>query len=179
MEPVIAPARVSTASLAVIRREREEHLVEFLVQWNRGWQVLSLVGGHRDDGETDEACLERELIEELFGGVLPDDEQKPFRVGTGKPLRYVAYSDQHLEWTRYELQIFPVELVHAGDGALLQLDACNSANDMCGVPEAVTEWVTQENIEEGWSPMGLPIGETVRRVLRMAGYLATDLEPAF
>ncbi|NIY14612.1 MAG: NUDIX domain-containing protein, partial [Nitrospinaceae bacterium] len=55
--------RSSEGALAWITRDGAMGQ-EWLTRWNRKWNNRSLIGGHREDGESFRDCLVREILEE-------------------------------------------------------------------------------------------------------------------
>lgn len=188
------PARTSTASIALIGRPEATDSPQWLMQWNDGWQVMNLIAGHREKRDpTDLACIMRELHEELFGD-LPDDElnrmhaaladAEEYRVPHPKwqdsfiqsvtkseepqPPHdfppYVEFSQSKRKWSRYKFKIYQVELTEEGLKRLFHPSPFNVAA-RARKPEGPNEWVSQEDIERGWTKMGRPISPTARRIL--------------
>lgn len=97
-------ARKSVASTAIISRKHDGHK-QWLLQWNQKWQRYFLVGGHQHDGETPEACLRRELEEELC--LAPDTD---YELSPRKHLSFEAWSTSHWQITDYQLTTLDVDL---------------------------------------------------------------------
>ncbi len=78
--------RTSVAAFGLFRRDAGRGRVEYLAQWNDGWNAFHFVGGHKRDHESFRACCVREIGEEL--GLAED---RDFRVATERRnhIRYV------------------------------------------------------------------------------------------
>ena len=61
--------RKSVSSIAIIESP-EDACSAWLTQWNENWERLSLIGGHREDGESSRECLVREVREELLAALM-------------------------------------------------------------------------------------------------------------
>jgi 8-oxo-dGTP pyrophosphatase MutT (NUDIX family) len=104
--------RTSTASIAIIRGGSDKRPV-WLCQWNKNWRRYFLVGGHAERGEKPEACMRRELQEELKLG--PDDYRMSLREPPPtQPLTYTAWSTGAWRTSSYEISCFDVALTRSG-----------------------------------------------------------------
>jgi hypothetical protein len=134
--------RESDACLALIRDPAAPDRERWLMQWNARWRVMHLLGGHREpDDPNDLTCMVRELHEELFGQLSPQDLDAmraalggshdyagpvagwsdhylaSVRRSTDPPHEfpeYVAWSDGFAQWTRYRLRLYEVHLTEQG-----------------------------------------------------------------
>jgi 8-oxo-dGTP pyrophosphatase MutT (NUDIX family) len=145
--------RESVAALALIRHISDGQPV-LLTQWNKGWQALNLVGGHRRAGESFQECLCRELAEEL--GLQAGTD---YSVGDrpAAHVEYVAFSRSAGEQTAYTIELFEVQLTPAAL-ARVSRDPQNA-------------WVGDAEIRAGRARDGRPVSETVRSLLQKAGLL--------
>lgn len=101
--------RVSEAGLALIRRTGPGGTPEYLTQWNDKWQRFSLIGGHREPGESFRACCAREVTEELELTAGTDFRVAPEPV---VPVcEYRALSGSAGVETQYRVALFEVELL--------------------------------------------------------------------
>jgi 8-oxo-dGTP pyrophosphatase MutT (NUDIX family) len=138
--------RRSEGAWALIRRWDGKR-TRILTQWNKNWQALHLVGGHRRPGESFRACLLREVGEEL--GLSADD----FTAGdmTLTRMEYTAWSEGALEETEYVLEVFMVELTGAAADRV-SADAANA-------------WLTAEEAYSSRATDGRRVSPTLARVL--------------
>jgi ADP-ribose pyrophosphatase YjhB (NUDIX family) len=139
--------RVSEAALAWI-----QHLgptgPELLVQWSESWQMFSLIGGHRETGETFRDCCIREIAEELE--LTPDQ----YTVAP-QPLRrveYVAYSHSQQRETCYQIELFQASGID-WDTAVR-------------IPQ--TRWIRGDEVYARKTHDGLPISDQVAHMVKAA-----------
>ena len=107
--------RSSVAAFALIRRTAAAGRVEYLAQWNDGWNAFHFVGGHKRDSESFRACCVRETAEEL-----DLVEGRDFRVAAERfnRLRYVHFSEQAKAETDYTIELFDAELLGEATAAV-------------------------------------------------------------
>jgi hypothetical protein len=187
------PARTSKAAIALITREAAPGDTEWLLQWNRKWEVMHLISGHIEDQDPNYlACVIREIHEELFGA-LDDEElykmydavrsvdeyhrsQSPWKdryiemvtTNTAPPggsTSYVEFSQSAQLWTKYEFAIYQIRLTPEGEARLFHPDPFYIAGQ--AEPEGPNEWVGKTEIQRGWTKMGRPISDTIKRILGM------------
>jgi hypothetical protein len=185
-------ARTSKATIALITRQSAAGCTEWLLQWNRKWKAMHLISGHIEDQDPNElACVIREVHEELFealedgalytmyDAVRGSDEYHGARSrrwrdqyikavtknasSPGAFTSYVEFSTSAQVWTEYEFTIYQVALTAAGEKRLFHHNPFLVAGQ--GKPEGPNEWVGREEIQRGWTKMGRPISDTVKRIL--------------
>lgn len=151
--------RISEAALALITRVNTQDETEYLTQWNEKWQAYSLIGGHREEGESFRECCIREIEEELelkrdvnFG--VPETPVAP-------TVEFMMYSKTAGEETRYRMQLFRVEIGSARDRELIDANPVN-------------RWLSESEIGNRLSSEGRPVSEQVVRVLTASGILKSD-----
>jgi len=150
--PAPDPRRQSVASIAIIRRTRGDRK-QWLCQWNQNWGRYFLVGGHQEPGEDAEACLVREMQEELVFAPGTDYElAKPPRV-----LEYADWSASTWQETDYRISAFDVEL---------EADARGRVDRA-----AENRWITKEEILSERCADEKLVSPTARKVLEMLGEL--------
>lgn len=148
--------RISEAGLALVTRTPAGGAPEFLTQWSRGWGMYSLVGGHREPGETFRECVAREVGEEL--GLA---EGVGFAVATGpvKPAQeYTAVSGGAGVLTLYRVELYAVTLLTADAEAQASADPAN-------------RWLTRAEVDAGATADGQPVSAQVRTVFTLFGVL--------
>ncbi|HUT88049.1 MAG TPA: NUDIX domain-containing protein [Thermoguttaceae bacterium] len=155
--PPTSPPRLSIASEAIIRRQRRGESKQWLCQWNGHWGRYFLIGGHREDkegggSETAEACLHREIHEEL-GLTQGADYDADFRA----ELKYGAWSTSSWQPTDYKIAAFDVALK---DPACARIEA-----------KSENRWLTREEILSERCADGKLISLTTREMLKMLGDL--------
>jgi 8-oxo-dGTP pyrophosphatase MutT (NUDIX family) len=138
--------RRSEGAWALIRRG-DGGQTRILTQWNRNWQALHLVGGHRRQGESFRECLLREVGEEL--GLSAKD----FTAGEQPLARlaYTAWSEGAQEETAYAVEIFAVEM----GSAVADRVSADPAN----------AWLTAEEALSGRSADDRRVSPTLARIL--------------
>jgi ADP-ribose pyrophosphatase YjhB (NUDIX family) len=144
--------RTSVAAFALFRRAGPDGRVEYLAQWNDGWDAFHLVGGHKRDGESFRACCAREVAEEL--GLV---EGRDFRLAAERRshLRYAHWSKRAKAETDYTVELFDAELL--GDAArAVEADPRN-------------RWLTEGDIRAGRCRDGRAVSPTMLRILSPAG----------
>lgn len=168
------PQRISLAAVALITRTRNGQ-TEWLLQWNQKWQVMNLIAGHKEATDANDlTCLMREIHEELFAELAPEDltrmqnalrsDNDTYRRATAtwqdtyiesaklksnSPYEYVDYSQSAQCWTQYVFYVYDVTL----------------SADAPPLSEDVNAWVTRADITQGQTVTGRPISPTVTRIL--------------
>jgi len=139
--------------VAIIQAERAGRL-RWLAQWNRKWQALHFVGGHKLAEESFRECVIREVTEEL--GLSAAGE---FHVADDPLARvsYIAHSQSAREDTLYSLELFEVA-IHSP--AECKVDS-NSMN----------RWLTAGEIREQRCDDGTAVSATMERLLQQTGLL--------
>ena len=147
------PRRKSVASIAIISRGQGDNK-EWLCQWNEHWARYFLVGGHQEEGETAEACLVREMQEELVFAENTDYEEvgDPIEV-----LKYRGWSTSTWQETDYELSVFEIDLKPDA----LRRVALAPAN----------RWITKKEIRSERCADDRFVSPTARKVLKKLGEL--------
>ncbi len=172
----VSPQRTSGASGAVITRTRTAHTA-WLLQWNPQWQAMNLIGGRKETTDANDlTCLIREIHEELFEDLPPEELTRLQtalqgnnnhynrsdsqwqdacidainRIGSG-PFECEGFSEGAKCLTQYTFHIYHVTL-HA-HARLVQHDA---------MP---IEWGTAADIRRGVTVQGRPIGKTVAQIM--------------
>jgi hypothetical protein len=184
--------RESRACLALIRDPAAQDPARWLMQWNKNWKVMHLIGGHREDKDpNDLACMIRELHEELFDELQPDQLEtmrdvlgncdayegpvggwsdpylaavRPSRDPPHAFPEFVAWSGGYGQWTRYHLRLYEVQLTERGRAALFPaapFAPCQPDQK----PEGSNEWVSRDDVGRGWTLLGRPISPTAHYVL--------------
>lgn len=138
--------RVSEAALALITRLNLKGDAEYLTQWNDNWQAYSLIGGHREPGESFRDCCAREVIEELE--CITDDLK--VSLSPYVTLRFHEYSRAAKCHTDYQWQVF---IVVISDIVINRLPV-----SCC--------WVTRDLIRARNADDGRPIADQVARILK-------------
>lgn len=184
--------RESKACLALIRDPAAQDPARWLMQWNKNWKVMHLIGGHREkEDPNDLACMIRELHEELFGRLsagqlqtmrdaLRDCQDYDEPVGawsdpylasvrrSSEPRHefpeFVAWSGGYGQWTRYHLRLYEVQLTERGRAAIFAADPFAPC-EPGQKPEGPNEWVSRDDVARGWTPLGRPISPTAHHVL--------------
>ena len=150
--PAPHPRRKSVASVAIIRRTRGDEK-QWLCQWNEHWARYFLVGGHQEPDEDAEACLVREMQEELVFARGADYElAKPPEV-----LEYAAWSGSTWQETDYEISAFEVEL---------EADAFRRVDRA-----AENRWITKDEVLSERCADEKLVSPTARKILEMLGEL--------
>ncbi len=179
------PQRISRASIAVITRTRSGH-TEWLLQWNAKWQAMNLIAGHKEAIDTNDlTCLVREIHEELFEELSPEElthlqialsqENDVYicansawqdayidtirRIGDA-PFEYDDFSASAKCLTHYMFNIYKVKL--QANMSLFQDNSCVEPTEQSSV---INEWVSVEDIRYGLTVLGFPISKTVTRIL--------------
>jgi 8-oxo-dGTP pyrophosphatase MutT (NUDIX family) len=101
--------RSSEASLAIITRTTFDGETEYLTQWNEKWDAYSLVGGHREDGESFRDCCIREIEEEL--SLKSEVDFRVDLLPIAPSLEYSAFSKSAGVETHYRFELFVTELM--------------------------------------------------------------------
>src|SRR5262249_12766629 len=142
--------RTSVAAFALFRRAAPDGRVEYLAQWNAGWNAFHFVGGHKHDDESFRDCCVREVREEL--GLV---EGQGFRVAAERRsrLRYVHWSESAQAETDYTIELFNAELF--GDAAH-QVEA-----------DPDNRWLTEAEIRAGRCRDGRAVSPTMLRILAL------------
>jgi len=151
--------RTSVAAFALFRRAAPAGHVEYLVQWNSGWNAFHFIGGHKHDGESFRDCCVREVTEEL--GLI---EGQGFRVAAERHsrLRYVHWSESAKAETDYTIELFDAELL--GDAARqVETDSDN-------------RWVKEADIRAGHCRDGRAVSPTMLRILALAGLMSDTFD---
>lgn len=155
--------RQSTASVAIIRRERAKRK-QWLLQWNKAWGRYFLVGGHahvdEPPRETPIDCIHREVEEELGLARDTDFHAEPYQrageqVGMLPPYR--AWSTSKWQDTEYAISPFQIRLE---DIAYARIDG-----------DMANRWVTKREILFERCADGRLISPTTRMILRLLGEL--------
>jgi 8-oxo-dGTP pyrophosphatase MutT (NUDIX family) len=144
--------RSSVAAFALILRDAAAGRVEYLAQWNDGWNAFHFIGGHKRDSESFHDCCVRETAEELGLVEGPD-----FRVAAERRhhLRYVHFSERVKVDTDYTVELFDVELVGDAVSAVeVNLD---------------NRWLTESDLRTGRCRDGRAVSPTMLRILALAG----------
>jgi len=132
-----------------------------LTQWNEKWQAYSLIGGHREEDESFwEYCI-REVEEELglkweVGFMVSGEPVAP-------TFEFTMYSKAARQGTRYQMQLFRVEVDSTNDR-----DSINANPINC--------WLSASDIQAGLAGDGRQVSEQVRRVLVESGILKRHSE---
>jgi 8-oxo-dGTP pyrophosphatase MutT (NUDIX family) len=143
--------RQSIASIAVIRRQQGRE-TRWLAQWNRKWQRLQLVGGHKRQQESFRECVVREIAEELG---LWEGEDIRVAPRCRRHLEYEAYSVSARQQTWYILELFDVDWLRDSARARVSADPINC-------------WLSEGEIRANRTKGGILVSETAWRVLREA-----------
>ncbi|MBI1917937.1 MAG: NUDIX domain-containing protein [Planctomycetes bacterium] len=168
--------RSSIAAFALFRRAGSAGRVEYLAQWNDGWNAFHFVGGHKREDESFRVCCVREVAEEL--GLI---EGRDFHVAAERHsrLRYVHFSERAKAETDYTVELFDVELL--GDAASA-FEADTSPRRQRGdVPSLAlragvegprgeeNRWLTESDLRTGRCRDGRTVSPTMLRILSLAG----------
>ena len=149
--------RTSEAALALITRINPQMETAYLTQWNEKWQAYSLIGGHREEGESFRDCCIREIAEEL--ALVSEND---FHVAN-EPLngfcQYTAFSQSAKVMTKYRVQLFNTKLLHQEVYRKISSDPVNC-------------WLTSAEITRMSTPTGDIVSSPVATVLALA--LAAD-----
>lgn len=152
--PVPGGPRTSTASIAVIRQPDGGQRA-WLCQWNSSWGRYFLIGGHAIPGESPEACMVRELGEELH--CQPSD----FTINSRERLpQYEAWSTGAWQQTTYAITTFDVILT------------ATALSSVC--TDAGNRWLTAREVDSERCADGKLLSPTVRTILQMLGELKPD-----
>ncbi len=170
------PQRLSGASVAVITRMRNNH-TEWLMQWNPMWQAMNLIGGRKETTDANDlTCMIREIHEEVFENLSPQELtqlqtalrgnndhyiragsrwqdasiEEITRIGSG-PFECQGFSEGAKCLTQYTFHIYYVTL-HP-NARLVHHDTMPA------------EWGTLEDIRRGVTVQGRPIGKTVAQIM--------------
>lgn len=143
--------RVSIAALALIPWRLPEGVL-WLARWNTRWNRFSLVGGHRETGETFRECLIREIAEELG---LHADADVIVHAAPCTHMTFTAWSESAKAMTAYTMEAFEVHLI--GAMAKEKVDA-----------GPLNRWLTGTEIQEQQSIDGKPVSSTIKMVLDKA-----------
>jgi 8-oxo-dGTP pyrophosphatase MutT (NUDIX family) len=144
--------RISEAAFALITRVNAQGEAEYLTQWNEKWHAYSMIGGHREEGESFRECCIREVQEEL--GLVPGSDihiaDTPLRPAD----EFTEFSQSTQVQTRYSFELFAVEKLSAA--SMVTVDA-NRQN----------RWLTEKEIRELNTKEGQPVAAQVVRVLSL------------
>lgn len=145
--------RVSEAALALITRVNAQGETEYLTQWNEKWQAYSLIGGHREAGESFRECCIREVEEELglkrdVDFTVADDPVTP-------TCEYTAYSHSALEKTRYRVSVFPAQVA---PGVMHMIDATHG-----------NRWLNASEIIDRQTSTGRTVSDQIAFTLQLTG----------
>lgn len=151
--------RISEAALALITRVNAQDEAEYLTQWNEKWQAYSLIGGHREEGESFRECCLREVEEELGLKRIADFTVAAKSVGS--TVDFTMDSMSAGEETRYGIELFRAEIASAN-----VYDAVNAA--------PLNRWLSASEIENRMTEDGRTVSEQVFRVLIGSGILKRD-----
>jgi 8-oxo-dGTP pyrophosphatase MutT (NUDIX family) len=146
--------RRSQAALAVIGRRDRGGRCRWLAQWNPRWARFHFVGGHRRPDESFRECLLREVAEELrltAGTDFVADERCLARA------EYTAWSERARAETYYEMELYGVRLLPTAAAGRVRADPRN-------------RWLTADEMRAGRTTDGLPINESMARLLSQAGW---------
>jgi ADP-ribose pyrophosphatase YjhB (NUDIX family) len=150
--PVPTPTiRESVASIAVIRHDRDSR-PHWLCQWNQHWERYFLVGGHKDDSESPEECLVREMREELHL-----NRHQDYNIQRCRPHGYPGWSTRAWQRTQYNITTFDAMLT---DRALAAVGR-----------DAANRWLTAEEICSERCADGQLVSPTVYALLWGLGEL--------
>jgi 8-oxo-dGTP pyrophosphatase MutT (NUDIX family) len=148
--PPLAPVelRKSVASIAIIHREQQKQR-QWLCRWNENWQRYFLVGGHQEDSETANACMVRELQEEL--GFMPGAD---YALSGPQPLAsYIGWSIGYWQQTQYTMSPYIITPTKAGHAKI----GSNAAN----------RWLTWDEIASERCADDKLVSPTTRKILHM------------
>lgn len=137
--------RISEASLALITRVNAQGETEYLTQWNEKWHAYSLIGGHREEGESFRECCIREVEEELgltrdVDFILTDSPINP-------SLRFTGFSRSAQVDTMFVFELFEAMLCCS----IGRLNDCH--------------WVQFAEAKSGIAPDGRAIADQVFRTI--------------
>lgn len=137
--------RISEAALALITRVNARCETEYLTQWNEKWQAYSLIGGHRDEGESFRECCMREVEEEL--GLKRDVDFILAEAPIGPPLQFTGFSRSAQVETKFVFELFQATLLRP----IIRFDECH--------------WVTCSEAKCGSTTDGREIADQVFRIM--------------
>ena len=145
--------RVSEAALALITRVNPLGKTEYLTQWNEKWQAYSLIGGHREDGESFRDCCIREIEEELglkrdVDFTLADRPERP-------TYEYTAFSKSAQEVTCYQVELFSARIARSA------MTAIEAIHDI--------RWLTVGEIQHRQTSTGRTVSEQIAIILQHLG----------
>jgi tetratricopeptide (TPR) repeat protein len=151
--------RVSEAALALITRNNSLGQIEFLTQWNAKWQAYSLIGGHRERGESFLDCCHREVEEEL--GLVPYVDFTAAKDPTFPVLEFQAFSRSAQQETAYQIELFQIDLTSANAREAIQKNPAN-------------RWLLKSEVHNRLAGDGRAVADQVFLVLNAAQLLRDD-----
>lgn len=153
--------RSSHAGLALIARVNAAGGTEVLAQWNERWQAWSLIGGHREAGESFRECCLREVEEEL--GLRREIDFTVAAAPISPTVEFTMFSKSARAETRYAMELFSVEI--------LSTAACDAID-----VHPLNRWLSAAEIAQRQTTDGRPVSEQVPRVLTLSGILSHSPE---
>ncbi|HKQ88601.1 MAG TPA: NUDIX domain-containing protein [Candidatus Acidoferrales bacterium] len=146
--------RKSLAAFALIQHPHSPQ-PRWLGQWNRKWGAYNLVGGHKKESESFNACCCREIQEELN---LYQQNDFIVELLPMSRLAYTAWSASKKCETAYEVELFQTRLLH--HEALQRIDL-----------QPANRWLTVEEIHRKLADNGEPVSYTIEFLMEKARLL--------
>jgi len=162
--------RESRAAVALIcRRKGNEN--QWLTRWNKNWQCYYFIGGHKLDGESYRECMMREIREEL--GIRREDGFTVSPEACAR-LEYAAHSKSAEAETDYTVELFGVKAETEYEVELFDVRLVGEVERKKIQSKQAIRWLNEEEIRAGQCADGLPVSETMVRVLDHIGWQCPD-----